>query len=101
VDFPPTWKELLQRISEAKNAWIAYEKGGQPLKSAIQSASEDEILLIIGPEGGFSEREVEEAKALGAIPITLGSRILRTETAPLMALSCILFAKEDLGGETE
>jgi 16S rRNA (uracil1498-N3)-methyltransferase len=101
VELPIAWNELLQRISEAEISWIAYENGGESLKSAIQSAEVDEILLIIGPEGGFSEREIAEAKAHGAIPVSLGNRILRTETAPLMALSCILFAKEDLGGETE
>ncbi|KPC74724.1 hypothetical protein ADL26_09825 [Thermoactinomyces vulgaris] len=98
VATPMSWKALLQEIGKRECAWIAYEKGGLPLAEAITSAK-DEILLIVGPEGGFTESEIEEAKEAGAVPISLGSRILRTETAPLMALSCILFARKDLGGE--
>ncbi|PRZ17144.1 16S rRNA (uracil1498-N3)-methyltransferase [Laceyella sediminis] len=98
VATPMSWKALLQEIGKRECAWIAYEKGGLPLAEAMASAK-DEILLIVGPEGGFTESEIEEAKEAGAVPISLGSRILRTETAPLMALSCILFARQDLGGE--
>lgn len=99
VAFPASWKELLEEIRTAKTAWIAYEKGGRPLARVLAEADSREILLIIGPEGGFTEREVAEAEAAGAVPVTLGARILRTETAPLAALSCILFARNDLGGE--
>ncbi|AUS09474.1 16S rRNA (uracil(1498)-N(3))-methyltransferase [Laceyella sacchari] len=98
VATPMSWKALLQEIGKRECAWIAYEKGGLPLAEAMASAK-DEILLIVGPEGGFTESEIEEAREAGAVPISLGSRILRTETAPLMALSCILFARQDLGGE--
>ncbi|RAL25846.1 16S rRNA (uracil(1498)-N(3))-methyltransferase [Thermoflavimicrobium daqui] len=97
---PMNWKQLLEEIAKAELALIAYEKGGVPL-SHVVSHEAKRILLVIGPEGGFSEHEIEEAKAVGAIPITLGSRILRTETASLVALSCILFSRKDLGGETE
>ncbi|MFC7440636.1 16S rRNA (uracil(1498)-N(3))-methyltransferase [Laceyella putida] len=98
VATPLSWKALLQEITKRECAWIAYEKGGLPLAEAIGSAA-DEILFIVGPEGGFTEAEIQEAKEAGAVPISLGSRILRTETAPLMALSCILFARQDLGGD--
>ena len=47
------------------------------------------IGFFIGPEGGFSEREVEKAEKKGVSPITLGKRILRTETAALVFLSWI------------
>lgn len=100
VKAPMSWQELLQEITKRECAWIAYEKGGLPLADAIASAT-DEILLIVGPEGGFTAAEIHEAKEAGALPISLGSRILRTETAPLMALSCILFARQDLGGGLE
>jgi 16S rRNA (uracil1498-N3)-methyltransferase len=45
--------------------------------------------LLSGPEGGFTEQERELAKAAGFIPVALGQRILRTETAALAALSCV------------
>jgi 16S rRNA (uracil1498-N3)-methyltransferase len=94
-----SWKQLLEEIRRSDAAWIAWEKGGKPLSRAISETEARDILLIVGPEGGFSEREVAEATSAGAAAITLGNRILRAETAPLVALSCILFAKNDLGGE--
>lgn len=53
-----------------------------------------EIGILIGPEGGFDVEEVEEAKAAGICPVTLGRRILRTETAGMAALSILMFHLE-------
>ena len=50
--------------------------------------------IFIGPEGGFEEEEVELAKAAGAYPVTLGKRILRTETAGLTGLSILMYYLE-------
>ena len=50
--------------------------------------------IFIGPEGGFDPSEVEKAMGASAVPISLGNRILRTETAPLMLLSVLTFALE-------
>ncbi|MDP4088364.1 MAG: RsmE family RNA methyltransferase, partial [Bacillota bacterium] len=55
--------------------------------------------VIIGPEGGFEESEIEELKKLGAYIVTLGPRILRTETAGLVAASILQYELGDLGGE--
>ncbi len=52
------------------------------------------IGVFIGPEGGFDEEEVAQAKARGISPVTLGRRILRTETAGLCILSLLMFALE-------
>ncbi len=95
---PLSWQELLAEVKKVDLALIAYEKGGQPLERLL-FPSAARILLIIGPEGGFTEQEIAEATAAGAHVLTLGPRILRTETASLVALSCILFAKGELGGE--
>lgn len=54
-----------------------------------------EIAVFIGPEGGFEESEIELALAGGVEPITLGKRILRTETAGLTVLSWIMYMLED------
>jgi 16S rRNA (uracil1498-N3)-methyltransferase len=54
----------------------------------------DNVGVFIGPEGGFEEKEVQEAKLNGFIPITLGKRILRTETAGLTALSLLMMKME-------
>ena len=48
--------------------------------------------LLTGPEGGFSEEEVSQAAAAGLQICTLGSRILRCETAPLCALAALMYA---------
>ncbi|MCI9283789.1 MAG: 16S rRNA (uracil(1498)-N(3))-methyltransferase [Lachnospiraceae bacterium] len=53
-----------------------------------------QVGIFIGPEGGFDVEEVEEAKAAGLLPITLGRRILRTETAGMTALSILMFHLE-------
>ena len=50
--------------------------------------------ILIGPEGGFDVEEVEEARQAGICPITLGRRILRTETAGMAALSILMFHLE-------
>ena len=52
------------------------------------------IGILIGPEGGFDESEVEYARACCWNPISLGDRILRTETAGMMLLSVLMFRLE-------
>jgi 16S rRNA (uracil1498-N3)-methyltransferase len=55
------------------------------------------VLLIVGPEAGFTEEELSKAKSAGAIPLSLGARRLRTETAGLVFLSLVLQQLEALG----
>ena len=62
-----------------------------------QKEAPENITVIIGSEGGFSQKEVEQAVQVGAIPVTLGPRILRTETAGLVVASAILYHFGDLG----
>ena len=52
------------------------------------------VAIFIGPEGGFSEEEVAAASAAGFVPITLGRRILRTETAGMSVMSMLSYALE-------
>jgi 16S rRNA (uracil1498-N3)-methyltransferase len=54
------------------------------------------VLFVIGPEGGLSADEVERARAAGAAPISLGARILRTETVALVVLTAFLYARSEL-----
>ncbi len=54
---------------------------------------------MIGPEGGFTEREAAEAEAAGCRVVSLGKRILRTETAAMVGLTCILYESGEMGGE--
>jgi 16S rRNA (uracil1498-N3)-methyltransferase len=54
------------------------------------------VALLIGPEGGLSDDEIQRAQAAGCAPLTLGPRILRTETAPLTAISLVQYVWGDL-----
>lgn len=79
-------------------ALIPYEKaeGMQKAREAVRSLHGcHSIGIFIGPEGGFEESEIEAAKAAGAVPMTLGRRILRTETAGLTMLSVLMFELEE------
>jgi 16S rRNA (uracil1498-N3)-methyltransferase len=63
------------------------------LKQALEESGDfpETVTIIIGPEGGFSLNEVDQAREIGAVPVTLGTRILRTETAGLVVSSIILY----------
>ena len=78
---------------------VAYESENQvSLKEALQAHKEAKnIGVIIGPEGGLSNEEVEAAKERGGIAVSLGRRILRTETAGLVAATAILYETDNLG----
>ncbi len=86
---------LLKRLETYKKAIVFYELGGAPLRSLIE-ATDDSVAIIIGPEGGFAAEEIEKLNAAGAISATLGKRILRTETAPLAAITAIMLLSGNL-----
>ena len=62
----------------------------------VESDSPTTISLLIGPEGGFSEAEIESAISAGFQPVTLGPRVLRTETAPVAAITIVQWLWGDL-----
>jgi 16S rRNA (uracil1498-N3)-methyltransferase len=84
--------QLLSRIKDFDLSLIAsLDKDSKSLKQCIQlKKGAKSVLLIVGPEAGFTEEELSQAKAMGAIPITLGSRRLRTETAGVVFASLVL-----------
>lgn len=87
-----TFDEVLKSSKDYDLALIPWEgEKESSLKTILKENSPKKILLIIGPEGGFSSREIEKAKELKVKPITLGKTILRTETASLVAVSQILY----------
>ncbi|MBN2087898.1 16S rRNA (uracil(1498)-N(3))-methyltransferase [Candidatus Peregrinibacteria bacterium] len=79
-------------ISKSKNAYIGYEYEGKKFLSDYgdELYKGGEVQIIIGPEGGFSQQEIELAEKSDAKPFTLGPRILRTETAAIASLSLVL-----------
>lgn len=79
---------------------IPYElaKGIKETAEIIDSIEPGQSVgIFIGPEGGFEETEIQQAMEAGARPITLGKRILRTETAGIAALSILMFQMERKG----
>ncbi|GAA0135953.1 16S rRNA (uracil(1498)-N(3))-methyltransferase [Paenibacillus sp. YSY-4.3] len=105
VDSPATWKELLGKLPEYDLACVCYEKEhGQQLRDVLKPFSErigdgtkPRVLVAIGPEGGFTEQEIAQLEAAGAVSIGLGRRILRTETAGMAALTCIMYETGEMG----
>ena len=67
------------------------------LKKILQSAEPQNAAVIIGPEGGLTEQEVAAARKAGAEVVTLGKRILRTETAAIVVCAIIMYQWADLG----
>jgi 16S rRNA (uracil1498-N3)-methyltransferase len=54
-----------------------------------KQAPAQDVTLLVGPEGGFTEQEEDAARAAGALPLSMGPRVLRTETAGLAALAIL------------
>ena len=69
----------------------------QGLKACLSAGEIERVLLLVGPEGGFSSGEAKRIRAAGAKSIRLGSRILRTETAAIAAMSAVQYELGDLG----
>ena len=81
----------LTRASEADRALMFYEnEQAVTLKMALTGAYQT-VSLLTGPEGGLEEKEVRQAREAGLQVCTLGRRILRCETAPLCALSAVMY----------
>ncbi|MFQ6036498.1 MAG: 16S rRNA (uracil(1498)-N(3))-methyltransferase [Sedimentisphaerales bacterium] len=74
------------------------QAAGPSLREFLRAGDTEPVVvaLLIGPEGGFTDKEVQEACANGAIPISLGRRILRTETAAVVACALILYELGEL-----
>ncbi len=89
VVFVPWEGEGSQRLLEMVRAVVP--------AAPVSAATRVQLTLIIGPEGGFTPEEIDAAQRHGAHPVTLGPRILRTETAGLIAAALVLGACGELG----
>ena len=89
--------EALKNAGECDVRLIPYELAEDFSKTREIIGSqkpEGSVAIFIGPEGGYAEEEIEKAKEAGIVPITLGRRILRTETAALVVLSWLIYRLE-------
>lgn len=98
VSMPISFKSALERAKEMDLALIPYEEA-ENMERTRQIIGNIEagmsIGIFIGPEGGFAPEEVEQAIKSGASDITLGKRILRTETAGMALMAVLMFYSEE------
>lgn len=108
ITMPLSMKEALRKAEDMEIKIIPYElKDGMEttaeifeqiakLKDRSSDGKKPQIAVFIGPEGGFTEEEVKLSKEAGVLPVSLGKRILRTETAGMTVLAWIDFCLEVL-----
>lgn len=103
VNTPIYFKEVLECISDMDLVVVPYEmEKFNGIKSVINSIefrdSIRKVAVVIGPEGGFEQEEIESLKNINSKIVTLGPRIFRTETAGFVCISLLMYELGDLGG---
>ena len=95
-----TFKEALEDMKDNDLNIAPYEnERTKSIKQAIKGVNINTMGIFVGPEGGFEETEIEAIEDIGGQSVSLGPRILRTETASLVASSIVLYELSDLGGD--
>lgn len=97
-----SFEKALEMASKADIPLFCYEGDGteslsktlKALKEKTAGKENPTVSVVIGSEGGFSQKEARMAKAAGMYPVGLGKRILRTETAASFALACLVYELE-------
>ncbi|MGJ4748974.1 RsmE family RNA methyltransferase, partial [Leptospira sp. SA-E8] len=79
----------LDTASPRRRFVLSLQPDSQPLAQALAGQAQDPVLLLSGPEGGLSPSEESAARAAGFVPVSLGPRTLRAETAPLAMLAAL------------
>jgi len=97
VEMPMTLEKALEDAGNLETVIMPYEQETSvSLKEVLQKRSVSDIGFFIGPEGGFESQEVDRARASGVVPVTLGKRILRTETAGVAVLTGIMYEYDQM-----
>ncbi|MGN1014239.1 MAG: 16S rRNA (uracil(1498)-N(3))-methyltransferase [Butyricicoccus sp.] len=98
VSAVPSLMDALQLAQQTDLPLFLYETGERVrLRDVIEGAGDiHSAAIITGPEGGFDPSEVEQVKAHGIQPVAMGPRILRCETAPVAALTALMYATDNL-----
>ncbi|MBE6081314.1 MAG: 16S rRNA (uracil(1498)-N(3))-methyltransferase [Tissierellaceae bacterium] len=96
IDDIISFDDMIELI-KGENIIVPYEEEkNNKIRDAIKSINNGRVNLIIGPEGGFAQKEIETLRGIGANTVTLGPRILRTETAGIVAASILLYELGDI-----
>lgn len=100
VNSPINIKNIYEKIEDYDIVLVAYEnEENYSIKNALKEVGNKDslkIAVIVGPEGGIEEKEIEILKTYGAKVVTLGKRILRTETAPIVLASVIMYEFDEM-----
>jgi len=93
-------EEFVGRSGDADISLLFTPEAGRPLKELAgqQDRRPGRVLLLVGPEGGFCPEEEQTAQGQGFVPVGLGPRVLRAETAAILAVGLAQYAFGDLGG---
>jgi len=91
------WAEALAQAAQSECRLLLYEgESWWSLSELLHQQQPDSVALLVGPEGGFTETEAAQAQAAGIVPVKLGPRLMRTETAAIAALTAVQYAVGDL-----
>jgi len=94
-----SWDTLVTAFARYDRVFVPWELADpRPLREVFEHELDgaSSVLIVVGPEGGFAADEVQRAREAGARAVSLGRRILRTETAALVVLSALLYARGEL-----
>ncbi len=91
------YSSLLKNAPSKALRLLLWEREGVRLKDFLRGVKErKEVFFVVGPEGGFSRKEVSQAEQFGFTPVFLGERVLRAETVGLCILSILQYEWGDL-----
>ena len=103
LEAPLQFEQVLKATEQIKACKLIpwEEEKSFSLKEALQTHPAGEVCLLIGPEGGFSKEEVALAQSAGFLSVTLGRRILRMETAAVVASALVLYERGEMNGGSD
>lgn len=85
-----SWTELVRRITKEAATVVLWEEASLPMRTALHGPA-DRLAIVVGPEGGLTREEAEALADAGGQLVSLGPTILRTENAPVVAASAVLY----------
>lgn len=92
-----SFKQLIDVLLKHELILVPYEsEENLSLKAALKEINANDIAVIIGPEGGFEKEEIDALEKIGAKIVTLGKRILRTETAGMATVAMIMYDRDEM-----
>ena len=87
-----TFDQMLQKLQGFDKVLVCYENEKiNDIKNELKYFNGDNLAIIIGSEGGFSEREIDKCQSNGAVSVTLGNRIMRCETASIVVCGIAMY----------